>query len=344
MELVVGMDVHKDTVAVSVVDPSGQERAATVVENTPSGHEQLVGWLGELAAGARCGMELSGGIARGLAVALGVAGHAVVAVPPRLSSREARRLRSRGKADPSDALAVARVTLREPDLPAVRIGDAEEDLKLLVDHRDQLWSERTRVANRLHADLAIAYPGYQRTVGRSLTSRSSLARAEELLAADASIRAELARRRIARLRELHEELRDLERRLAVLVSSHPTALPKIVGVSTITAARILGEVGDVRRFPTQAAFASANGTAPIPASSGRTERHRLNRGGNRRLNRALYVIALTQTRHEPRAIAYLERKRAEGKTRREAMRCLKRRLSDVVYRQLLADAAARLDT
>ena len=99
------------------------------------------------------------------------------------------------------------------------------------------------------------------------------------------------------------------------------------------------------RFPTAAAFAANNGTAPIPASSGRTDRHRLNRGGNRRLNRALYVIALTQSRHEPRAVAYLDKKRAEGKTRREALRCLKRQLSDTVYRRLVADAAGlALDT
>jgi transposase len=147
---------------------------------------------------------------------------------------------------------------------------------------------------------------------------------------------------LRRFREQHLQVFDhpLERRLAATVESQGTTLTAIVGVSAITAARILGEVGDVRRFPTPAAFASANGTAPVPASSGRTQRHRLNRGGNRRLNRALYVIALTQTRHEPRAVAYLARKRAEGKTRREAMRCLKRRLSDVVYRQLVADARA----
>ena len=344
MEQVVGMDVHKDTVAVSLIDGAGRERGATQVENTSAGHRCLTGWLNERAPGARCGMELSGGIARVLAVELVAAGHRVVAVPPRLSSREARRLRQRGKSDPSDALAVARVTLREPGLPAVGTGEAEEGLKLLVDYRDQLWSERTRVANRLHADLSIAYPGYQRTLGRALTSKRSLCGVEELLTVDGSMRAELARLRIARLRELDDELKELERRLEMLVRSHPTSLTTIVGISTITAARILGEVGDVRRFPTPAAFASANGTAPIPASSGRTERHRLNRGGNRRSNRALYVIALTQTRHEPRAIAYLERKRAEGKTRREAMRCLKRRLSDVIYRQLMAEAAARSDT
>jgi transposase len=289
-------------------------------------------------------MEVSGGVARGLAIALRAAGHLVVGVPPRLSAREVRRLRSRGKADPTDALAVARVTLREPGLPSVRAGDVEEDLKLLVDYRDQLWGERTRVANRLHADLSIAYPGYQRRLGRAFTSRVSITRAEDLVAEDSSTRAELARRRIAKLREIDGELRELEHRLALAVDAHGTTLRAMVGVSAITAARILGEVGDVRRFPTAAAFASANGTAPIPASSGRTKRHRLNRGGNRRLNRALYVIALTQTQHEPRATVYLERKRAEGKTRREAMRCLKRRLSDVVYRQLLEDATGRFDT
>lgn len=344
MELVVGMDVHKDTVAVSVVNGTGREIAARTVENTSAGHDGLSGWLAEQAPGARCGLEVSGGIAQGLAEALVAAGHPVVAVAPGLSFREAKRLRVRGKADPSDALAIARVAVRERNLPAVREGDAEEDLKLLVDYRDQLWNERTRVANRLHADLSIAYPGYQRTVGRSLTSRASLVRVEELLAQDSSTRAELGRRRIARVREIDGELRELEQRLAAQVCSSGTTLTDLVGVSTITAARILGEVRDVRRFPTASAFASANGTAPLPASSGRTTRHRLNRGGNRRLNRALHVIALTQTQFEPRAVRYLERKRAEGKTGREAMRCLKRRLSDVVYRQLLADVGAALDT
>ena len=343
MELVVGMDVHKDTVAIAIVDGTGDEREATTIENTPAGHEQLTGWLAERAPGARCGMELSGGIARGLAAALHAVGHPVVAVTPGLSFREAKRLR-RGKADPTDALAVARVALRERDLPAVRVAEAEEDLKLLVDYRDQVWNERTRVANRLHADLSIAYPGYQRTIGRALTTQASLERAEQLVALDRSTRAELARRRIARMRELDLEIRELERRLAALVRWSGTTLTAMVGVSTITAARILGEVRDVRRFPTSSAFASANGTAPLPASSGRTQRYRLNRGGNRRLNRALHVIALTQTQHEPRAVRFLERKRAEGKSRREAMRCLKRRLSDVVYRRLVADAMVALDT
>jgi transposase len=131
--------------------------------------------------------------------------------------------------------------------------------------------------------------------------------------------------------------------LEALLATTGSTLTSMVGVSTVTASRLIGEIGDIRRFPTAAAFAAGNGTAPLDASSGRHERHRLNRGGNRRLNRAIYVIAITQTRHEPRAVAYVARKRAAGKTRRETLRCLKRRLSDVVYRTMLADAV-RLDT
>jgi len=338
--LVVGMDVHKDTVAVCAIDEAGRPVARTIVENTRVGHRRLTRWITGLGAGVeRCGLEHSGGIATVLARSLQSAGWKVVAVPPRLSARENGRLRTRGKSDPADALAVARVVLREPKLPEVSAG-SDKDLKLLVDYRDQLWGERTRTANRLHADLAIAYPGYQRSLGRALTTKRSLQAAEDLVAADNSVRAELDRARIARLHQLDAEIKDLERRIGALVEASASSLVSIVGISALTAARILGEVGDVRRFPTSSTFASVTGTSPIPASSGRTERHRLNRGGNRRLNRALYVVALTQTRHEPRAVAYLERKRNEGKTRREAMRCLKRRLSDVVYRQMLLDAGA----
>src|SRR5206468_2714720 len=136
---------------------------------------------------------------------------------------------------------------------------------------------------------------------------------------DRGCRAELARRRVGRLSEIDAEIKAIERRLGCLVRQTGTTLTEICGVGPLVAARILGEVGDARRFPNTSTFAAANGTAPIPASSGRTERHRLNRGGNRRLNHALYMVALTQTRHEPRAVAYLDRLRTVGKTRREAL-------------------------
>ena len=169
-----------------------------------------------------------------------------------------------------------------------------------------------------------------------MTAQRALAAAERLLAGLPTVRAKVARRRIARLRELDREIAELADQLAKLVAASRTRLVDLVGVGPILAARILGEVGDVGRFPDSDHFAAANGTAPIPVASGRTDRHRVNRGGNRRLNRALHYVALTQATFEPRAVAYLARKQAEGKTRREALRCLKRRLSTVVSNAILA--------
>ena len=140
--------------------------------------------------------------------------------------------------------------------------------------------------------------------------------------------------------EINAELAGLRAQIAELVEQSGTTLTGIYGVGVFVAARILAEVVDVGRYPTRHTFAAANGSAPIPASSGRTVRHRLNRGGNRQLNRALYTIAITEIRADTEGRAYYERKRAEGKTSREALRCLKRRLSDVVYRTLRADQAA----
>jgi transposase len=194
---------------------------------------------------------------------------------------------------------------------------------------------RNAEANRLHADLAIVCPGYGQ-VCRRLTAARSLTAAEQLLADQPSARAQVARRRIARLRELDGEIRDLAGQLTRLVAASRTRLVDIVGIGPILAARILGEVGDSSRFPDADHFAAANGTAPIPVASGRTDRHRLNRGGNRRRNRAVHYVALTQATWEPRAVTYLARKQAEGKTRREALRCLKRRLSTIIYNALVA--------
>jgi transposase len=208
---------------------------------------------------------------------------------------------------------------------------------VLSDYRDELVAQRTPEANRLHADLAIVCPGYARHC-RALSSAHALNTATGLLepaaatAGSGSVRAQLAQRRIVRLRQLDEQIAACLTQLTKLVAVTRTRLVDIVGIGPLLAARILGEVGDIQRFPTSDHFASANGTAPIPVSSGRTDRHRLNRGGNRRLNRALSFAALTQASHDPRARAYLARKQAEGKTRREALRCLIGRVSAGVTR------------
>jgi transposase len=333
----VGIDSHKDSLAACVVDGSGREVRSAVFENSPAGHRELLAWARLTGTLERFGIEGSANLGAGLARLLMAEGEIVCEVPCEMTVRERRRLRRPGKSDPTDALAIARVAAREDTLPPARRAGWAEDLKVLSDYRDQLVVERNAEVNRLHADLAIVCPGYARRC-RTLVSDRSLSTAGRLLRRETSVRAQVAKRRIGRLRKLDRQIAELATEIAALVQQTGTHLTEIVGIGPLLAARILGEVASVSRYPSAAHFASANGTAPIPASSGRTDRHRLNRGGNRRLNRALHYMALTQANFEPRAIAYLARKQSEGKTRREALRCLKRRLSDVVYRTLVSEA------
>ena len=336
----IGIDAHKRSLAVCLVDELGRELAAGEFANEPRAHRALHGWVLRHAPGERrFGIESTGWIGRGIACFLLAKGEAVVDVRGKLTDRQRRRLRGDGKSDPRDALAIARVTAREEKLPPVRADSPARDLKLLCDYRQQLLGERTRIANRLHVDLVSLRPGYERALPR-LDSAPRLDRAESLLRRERGMQAELARRRIDSLRRLDREIRQLEREIAQSVRALGSGLPRLVGISYLSAARIIGEVGDVGRITTKARFARMNGTAPIPASSGQTQRHRLNKGGNRRLNHAIHMMALTQARIDPRARAYIERRRGEGRGQRDAVRALKRRLSDVVYQQLRHDAAA----
>jgi transposase len=335
VHLFCGVDSHKDTLAVCLVDQTGRPHAQASFANTPAGHRRLAAWLDRHGPATRVGVEGGANLGAGLARFLTDQGVDVREVPCALTVRERRRLRRPGKSDPTDALAIARICARDHDLPPARQPGPAEDLKVLSDYRDELVVARNAEGNRLHADLAIVCPGYAQ-VCRRLTAQRSLTAAEQLLADLAVVRAEVARQRIKRLRELDREIRQVTVQLTKLVAASRTRLTDLVGVGPILAARILGEVGDVGRFPDADHFAAANGTAPIPVASGRTDRHRLNRGGNRRLNRAIHYVALTQATWEPRAVAYLARKQTEGKTRREALRCLKRRLSTVIFKTLLA--------
>jgi transposase len=335
-QVIFGVDSHKASLSVCAIDPLGRKTAEAEFPNSPAGHRRLLAWArAQSPSERRFGIEGSGSYAYVLARALLASDELVVEVPPAFADRERRR-RRRGKSDALDALAIARVAARE-ELSPLRDDPAARDLKLACDYRAQLKAERTRTANRLHADLVQLAPGYQARCP-NLSGRPNLAMVARILGPHRGLQGELARRRLAALRRLDAEIAGLERRIRALVKESETTLTELPGVGVLGAARIIGEVRDVRRFANRDRFARANGTAPLPASSGTTVRHRLNRGGNRRLNWALHLMALTQARSDPRARAYLERRRAEGLTHREAVRALKRHLSDVVYRQLQADA------
>lgn len=339
--MLAGIDTHKDTLAVAVIDQLGRPVVVTELANTEAGFDALEALLTKHAVN-RVGIEGSGNYGRGAAIRLVLAGGIeVVEVPPSLTSRERSGRPGQGKTDPIDAVAIARLTAREPGLPSVRLAVGQAaDLRALADYRAQLVAERTALANRTHAELHGLLPGYQASIPR-LTAPTFIAAARDLLAGDDSVRAQLTRRRLGRLAELTAEIREVTELIATAVEQVHTGLTDLYGVGPVGAATILGEVADIRRYRSRHAFAAANGTAPLPANSGRTtSRHRLNRSGNRTLNRVLYTIAITQIRADTEGRAYYQRKRAEGKTSREALRCLKRRLSDVVYKTLHDDLAA----
>ena len=327
----IGIDTHKATLVCCLVDELGSPLDARTFANDPAGHRALVAWAIESRTDL-IGVEGSstfGGPAARLLVAHGLQ---VREVPPQLSARERLRTRRAGKSDPGDALAIARVTAREPDLPPVRLDDTTREIALLVEAREDLVADATRVRNRLHADLLALAPGYAGSMANLVAARNRTAAARRLRGMT-GVQAELARELLARLNRLVADAARLETRLSGLVKDHP--LRSLKGAGVLATAKVIGEAGDVRRFRSADAFAMLAGVAPIPASSGQTSRMRLNRGGNRQLNRALYVIALVQAWHHRPAREFIARKRSEGKTWREALRSLKRHLARVVYRLLL---------
>ena len=336
-----GIDTHKDSLAVAVVDQVGLCVARADEPNTRSGFVRI----GELLAKhhvTRVGIEGSGHYGRCVAAYLALDWDrpevGVFEVPTLMTSRERGARPGKGKTDPVDAVAIARITMREPDLPPVRlaVGDAA-DLRALLDYRGDLVTERGDLVNRVHMDLHGMFPGYHHQIP-DLIGKTHLDAAQLLLADDQRVRAEVTRRRLARIVAIGLEAASLKVRIAGLVADTGTSLTGIYGVGPIIAARFMAEVVDINRYPNRNAFASANGTAPLSASSGRTQRHRFNPGGNRRLNRCLYTIAITQIRADTEGRAYYLRKREAGKTKKEALRCLKRRLSDIVYSAMRRDA------
>jgi transposase len=337
VEVAIGVDPAKGSLAVAAVDALGRVLDAQVFSNDPRGHRALLEWIRARGPNRVIGIECSLSYGASLSRVLLDAGEDVREVPTTLTFQQRRRRHAQGKTDLVDSVAIARIVASGEVLSSAHRVGVLTDLRALVDYRDQLVRARTQVANRAHADLVNIRPGYEQVVP-NLRAKGHQAKARSLLRGDRSVRAELLRRRLGELSRLEGEIVAMDRRIEAMVRSVGTTLTDIPGVGWFIAAKILGEVGDPSRVRSKAAFAVLSGTAPLSASSGQTHRHRLNRGGNRQLNWALHFVALVQCRIFPDAQAYMARQREAGKSHKEAMRCLKRQLSNVVYRHLLADA------
>jgi transposase len=278
--MIAGIDTHKDTLAVAVVDDAGRLIAGGDIPNTELGFLQLVDMF-DTHHVLRVGIEGSGNFGRAVAVHLVLRWLpdwpvAVVEVPTLMTSRERRGQLGKGKTDPVDALAIARITARERQLPPVRltVGPAA-DLRALLDYREDLVRERGGLVNRAHSELVGLRPGYQQQIP-ILTTRARVRAALELISDDTSVRATLCRRRLERVITIDTETAELKRQITGLVAAADTTLTDLYGVGPLIAARFIAEVVDIHRYPNRNAFAAANGTAPLPASSGRTVRHRFN--------------------------------------------------------------------
>jgi transposase len=336
MPVTIGVDPHKASHTAAALDEHGQLLGQQRIPATLDGYRTLRAWAARWRQ--RCwAVEGAHGIGRALAQRLVGDGEQVLDVPAKLAARV--RVLSVGhgrKRDPDDAVSVAVAARNLPALRQVGVEDQATVLHLLTKRRQDLVAARTQTINRLHRLLMDLVPGGAR---RNLTAK----RAAALLAAvapagqPAVTRWQLAGELVADIRQLEERIAAVEARIKTEVTQANTSLVGLFGVGPVLAATFLGAVGDIRRFPNKHHFAAHTGTAPLEASSGQVIRHRLSRAGDRKLNHALYMMAMVQVRRPSAGQAYYRRKLAEGKSPKEALRCLKRRLSDAVYRCLLAD-------
>lgn len=339
--VVVGADVHKRTHTFVAVDQAGRQLGQVTVAATTEGHRKAMKW-----AWRQFGIELVWAIedCRHLSARLErdllTAGQAVVRVPPTMMAEQRRTARTRGKSDPIDALAVARSAQREPDLPVASHDEQSRELKLLVDRRDDLVVFRTATINRLlwrvhELDPAMAPPA------RSLDTVKHQQALADRLASIEGLVAEIAREELTEVVELTTKIKALAKRIEAAVTEAAPTLLALPGCGALSAAKIVGEAAGVSRFKSEAAFARHAGIAPIPVWSGNTHgRVRLTRSGNRQINAAIHRIALTQVRLEGLGKSYYEKKKSEGMSNPEALRCLKRRLARTIFNHLTTDQAA----
>ncbi len=334
---IIGIDPHKGSHTAAVLDERETLVGELRVDADRRQRDRLLAFAAPYAP-RTWAIEAAGGLGALLAQQLVEVGETVVDVPPALSARA--RLLDAGqtdKTDPHDARSAAVVALRHASLQQVRPVGHTAVLRLLADRRHDLIGLRTRTVCRLHALVCLLIPG-------GISQRLCADRAAKVLRsirpteAVALERKHMALELLADLRRVDQQLAAVGERIVTAVDASGTTVTDVYGVGPIMAAAILGHTGHISRFATAGHYTRYNATAPIAASSGPKVRHRLNPRGNRHLNHALHIAAVTQIAHDTPGRVFFEKKLAEGKTRKEARRALKRRISDAVYRQLLADA------
>lgn len=334
--IVIGVDAHKHTHTAAAADAATARHLTEItISARPAGLRELLTWALGLDAERLWAIEDCRHVSGALERMLLAAGERVVRVAPKLMANQRKAARQRGKSDAIDALAIARAAIREPDLPVAQPAGVEREIGLLLDHRRDLVTDAKRMQARLRWLLHDLDPELE-PAGRSLTNQNVLDRLErKLRALEQTTQVRICRELVRRISELSKTAARLKTEIARLVRQHGAALLELPGCGVLCAARILTEVANAGRFRNDAQLAAFAGVSPLDASSGRQQRHRLNRTGNRQLNAALHIIALTQVRVHAPAREYVARRVAEGKTGREAMRALKRHLARVIYRVLI---------
>ena len=337
--IVIGTDTHKCThTCAAAKSGTGELQGELTARAREPGFRELLDWGRELDSERIWALEDCRHVSGALERFLVGEGERVVRIPPKLMGESRKAERARGKSDPIDALAIARAALKEgPEtLPVAQLDDEALELKLLLDHREDLVRARGEDQQRLRWHLHDLWPELEIPAG-ALDRALWLDRiARRLARACQTARVRIARDLVRAVRERSRRATELEREIGALARAQAPQLIELPGCGPLTAAKLVAETAGVKRFSSDAKLARLAGVAPIPASSGRRDRHRLDRGGNRQLNCALHRIAVTQGRTHAPARDFLARKQAEGKSRMEALRCLKRHLARAVWQALRA--------
>jgi transposase len=335
--IVLGADTHKRSHTVAAIATgTGELLGERTVPVGRRGFGALLRWARSIDEERSWALEDCRHVSGSLERFLIERGERVLRIPTHLTAKARKSARQRGKSDPIDAVNVARATLQEglASFPVAHLDGPELDLRLLVDHRERLVRHRVELNNTLQWHLHDLWPELQLPGGALFSKKWTTRIGRRLARAEQTMRVRITRDELRRLRELTLAINRLEREITELVAQIAPQLLTEPGFGPLVAAKLVGEIAGAQRFATPAKLARAAGVAPIPASSGNTQRHRLDQGGNRQINAALHRVIVTRARCHPQTRDYIERRRSEGKSTREAIRCLKRYLARRVWHLL----------